>query len=505
MGMCISVFVLLCWQGCDDSLLDRKPIGLTEATFFQSESDFQKAVFGVYAKLSDLYWFNATNPNHPLWLLPGDALTSASRLDYEVFSPLDANNLRVNSVWNTYFEIKNRANIVLVKLESNSDVYHDIALKNYHKGEVLFLRSWAMFRIWNHWGATAPLVDSRITGTDDTEPPSANPNNPWDTELLDKAIEDLREAASILPQSWPDEYLGRVTANSANGLLGKVLVFRATVTGDVRDYNEAITVINDIRGVQLMDHYRDVSSNFSLNNEESLFEYQANNPPETDGVWMENDLDYSRGSISAYWGFYSDHWSWFVGQPLIPTEKLLNTYESGDPRADWTTGSVDVPITEREQIIKYVFDEVRTDSDIGSTNNPRILRYADVLLLKAEAQLETGNLSQAIQLINEIRERARNSSDTPSAQPADRPLSETNPNTVFDWLQQERFIELAGEEGHRWWDLRRWHYAGKIDLNHFDFSSVRGDFDIELPKHLFLPIPQSEINLNQNVVQNTGY
>lgn len=460
----------------------------------------------MYAKLSDLYWYNATNPNHPLWLLPGDALTTTARLDYEAFALLNVSDLTVYSVWSTYYELKNRANLFLTKLESNSEVYHDSALKNYHKGEVLFLRSWAMFRIWNHWGAAAPLADRRITSTEDTEPPSSNPNDPWDTALLDKAIEDLRQASELLPVSWPDEDRGRVTANSAKGLLGKVLVFRATITGDVNDYQQAITAFNDIEGARLMNHYRDVSSNFSLNNEESLFEYQADNPPETDGVWMENDLDYGRGSISAYWGFYSnDPGSWFAGAPIVPTQKLLNTYEQGDPRAEWTTGPVDVPVPDRNQMIKYVFDEVRTDSGIGSTNNPRILRYADVLLLKAEAHLETGDLSRAIELINQVRERARNSASPVSEIPADRPLTETNPEVVFDWLQEERFLELAGEEGHRWWDLRRWHYSGKIDLNQFDFSSIRIDFNIELPKHLFLPIPQSEIDLNQNVVQNAGY
>jgi len=499
-------FILLNWQGCDDSVLDQQPTGFTEATFFLSESDFQEAVFGVYAKMSDVYWFNANNPNHPLWLLPGDALTTAAGLDYEVFAPLDANNGRVNSIWNTFFVLKNRANTVLTKLETHGDVYDDETLKRYHEGEVRFLRAWAMKRIWNHYGAFAPLVDRRITSTEEAEQPSSNPNNPWGTELLDKAIEDLRLATELLPASWPEEDMGRVTANSAYGMLGKILVFRATITGDNSDYNEAITAFNNIQGVRLVDHYRDISSNFSLNNEESLFEYQANNPPEFDNVWLGNDFDIPIGSISAYWGFYSnDPGSWFAGAPIIPTQKLLNTYEEGDPRADWTVGDPELPVTERDQVIKYVFDEVRSSSGVGSMNNPRILRYADVLLLKAEAHLETGNLSRAIELVNQVRERARNSTSPASDAPADRNVNETNADIVFDWIQEERYIELAGEEGHRWWDLRRWHYAGKIDLNDFDFSSIREAFSITLPKHLFLPIPQSELDANSNISQNEGY
>lgn len=505
-AICVFIVALLSSQGCDDSVLDQQPTGFTEATFFQSESDFQEAVFGIYAKITDIYWFNANNPNHPLWILPGDALTTAAGFDYEIFESINPNSGRTNNIWNTYYVLKNRANVVLTKIETDGDVYNDQALKNFHEGEALFLRSWAMFQLWNHFGARAPLVDRRITSTANTEPPSSNPNDPWSTELLDKAILDLQRAAEILPRTWPEEDLGRVTSNSAYGLLGKALVFRASVTGDAADYNSAISAFNSIQGVRLVDHYRDIASNFSLNNEESLFEFQADQSPAFDNVWLNNDFDIPIGSMSAYWGFYSnDPGSWFAGAPIIPTQKLLNTYEDGDPRAEWTVGPVDMPVTERDRIRKYVFDEVRTQSNIGSTNNPRILRYADVLLLKAEAHLETGNPTQALELINQVRERARNSADTPSASPANRPLTETNPDVIFDWLQKERYIELAAEEGHRWFDLRRWHQAGKIDLNNFDFSSIRSGFNISVPKHLFLPIPQSEMDANSNVVQNDGY
>ncbi len=501
------VLILISWQACDDSVLNQEPQGFTEATYFASESDFQEAVVAVYAKLTDLYYFGSNEPKHPVWLLPGDAVTTEAGLDYEVFEPLSPDDGRLSYVWNTYYVLKNRANVVLTKIETDGDVYIDENLKNYHEGEALFLRSWAMFRLWNHWGAFAPLVDQRITATEGSlEPESSNPNDPWGTELLDKAIDDLQRSAELLPASWPEEDLGRLTSNSAYGLLGKALVFRASITGNDADYESAISAFNNIEGRSLVTHYRDVSSQFSENNEESLFEFQAEQAPDMDNVWLNNDFDISVGPMSSYWGFYSDGPNWFESAPLIPTEKLLNTYEEGDPRADWTVGPMDEPITERNRYRKYVFDENKANSGVGSLNNPRILRYADVLLLEAEAHLETGDLTQAIELINQIRERARNTGDTPSANPADRPLNEANPDVVFDWMQEERFIELAGEEAHRWFDLRRWHKAGKIDLNNFDFSSVREEaFNIQLPKHLFYPIPQSELDANRNIEQNDGY
>ena len=69
----------------------------------------------------------------------------------------------------------------------------------------------------------------------------------------------------------------------------------------------------------------------------------------------------------------------------------------------------------------------------------------------------------------------------------------------------ERFIELAAEEGHRWLDLRRWHMADWIDLENWDFSSLKASFKIELPKNLLMPIPLIELDLNPNVQQNEGY
>ena len=142
-----------------------------------------------------------------------------------------------------------------------------------------------------------------------------------------------------------------------------------------------------------------------------------------------------------------------------------------------------------------------------STNNVRILRYADVLLLKAEAIVRTGgSLSDAIDLINQIRERARNSdeSGTPSAIPANRDVSESNRDTVLEWVFQERRLELFAEEGHRWWDLRRRHKAGEIDLKTFDFGSLNSSFQFK-DHNVDFPIPGREVVANEFLNQNTGY
>ena len=149
----------------------------------------------------------------------------------------------------------------------------------------------------------------------------------------------------------------------------------------------------------------------------------------------------------------------------------------------------------------------------ASLNNPRILRYADILLLKAEAILQSGgDKVLAIGLINQVRERARGGS---SFIPANLSTTETNPDIIMQWIMEERFRELSGEDDHRWFDLKRWHYAGFIDLGTWDsgdngFSSMRSDFDFpgffeDTQGNMWFPIPDKEIKYNRNIKQNPGY
>ncbi|MEM7514253.1 MAG: RagB/SusD family nutrient uptake outer membrane protein, partial [Bacteroidota bacterium] len=134
-----------------------------------------------------------------------------------------------------------------------------------------------------------------------------------------------------------------------------------------------------------------------------------------------------------------------------------------------------------------------------------VLRYAEVLLLKAEALNESGgDTSEALELVNMVRARARNSVAGATV-PADLSVTETDRTVLRQLIMDERRRELAFEEGHRWFDLRRWHKAGFIDLTRFDFSSVRTDFAFDVSTHLVLPLPASEIILNPNLTQNPGY
>jgi hypothetical protein len=481
---------------CNKSHLDLLPHGPTEQSYFTQESDFTKAVLGIYAKMNDLFWFNggAGSSTISIFILPGDDITTNnSTEEFEQFGPLEPSSGRVNYFYATWYQLIYRANVVIQKTAEVADgIYTTPGLKAYHEGEAYFLRGFAFFYLWNYFG-TSPLDTVRITSSDQFTPPGTT-----GTQLLDQAISDFQLASQLLPVSWDEANRGRATQNSAYGMLGKSLVFRASATNNSPDYTEAIAAFNKISGVDLTANFEDNFSVNTENNNESLFEYQSTQAFGFNNVWLSNDFDNAVGNLSVYWGFYDNNFSLFGASPYFATTKLLNAYDAADPRRDITLNPDD------RTVRKYVTDNKIDQSGVGSVNNPRLLRYADVLLLKAEATLQSGGSTEAaINLINQVRTRARNMVAGGNA-PANYSTAETNKTTIMNWIINERLLELAGE-GQRWIDLRRWQMQGIINLDNNFFSSNTSTMSFQSPKHLNLPIPNSEVDVNPNVAQNQGY
>jgi hypothetical protein len=498
----ISIFIMLgIMISCSESNLDLEPIGDTEADIFDKEIDFEHALLGTYSKIMDYYIYGSAGgdwePMHEFWLLPGDDLTSFGNYSFEVFSTLEPGNKWVNRYFQLTYQLVNRTNTNLEKIaedeESEESAYSNPATRNYHKGENLFLRGLANYNLWNYYG-TAPVILERINTADKINPESSD-----GIQLLNQAIEDFTAAADLLPDSWDASNRGRATKSSANGYLGKSLVIKASWVGDNGLYSQADAAFQKITDKSLMANYNDNFSAFNENNDESLFEAQAGEcSPLEDNIWLWNDEFDVVGSFSAYYGYFDGHWSLWAGTPYLATDKLVNAIDPADPRLPYIVD----PAT--NMIQKYLVEnEWSPTNGASSLNNPRSLRYADILLLQAEALNETGNQNGAIALINQVRTRARNMVGGGTV-PADHP-SGASQDQVRQWIMDERFVELAAEEGHRWLDLRRWHNAGHIDLSNWDFDSAIGSFNIDLPKHLLWPIPSGEVDLNKNIIQNDGY
>jgi hypothetical protein len=487
----VSLLIMIFHTRCQDRL-DLAPRFETEQDFFDEEIHFERAIRGIYAKLTDIYWFNANNPRHYMWHLPGDDITTTGGDSFEIFTGLEPSNGALNDIWKALWEIVRRANTALEKIEAEEGVYVTQGLKNYNTGEALFLRAFAYYKIWNYWGSNAPLVTERIQDESKLNPPSSE-----GTQILDQAIADFTEAANLLPTSWSEFNRGRVTKSSAYAFLGKCLVFRGSYTGSSQDFTDALAAFNTITDKELLDDYDAIFSASNENGDESLFEFQAARP-NFDNIWLSNDFDQNVGSMSTVWGFYISQPAWMGSYPFIPSAKLIAAFGTEDGRIG---SSIDITTP---AVLKYVKNDAAAQGGFVSYNNPRILRYADILLLKAEAILETGgSTSEVIGLINQIRTRARNYGGT--TEPADYSTSESSRDVIHGWIRDERFLELFGEEDHRWFDLKRWHAAGKINLGSFDFSSANPDFDFDVNKHLLFPIPLNEIDRNPNVTQNPGY
>ncbi|MEP7374671.1 MAG: RagB/SusD family nutrient uptake outer membrane protein [Chitinophagaceae bacterium] len=487
----------LIYLACNKKSLDRPSPTQSEGTYFANEAQFRTAILGVYATLTDYY--SSSNAGGGFgsaelqaWFLPGDDLSIGNGNSFEIFKGLTGSNGSLNQVWKSSYIMIGRANKVIERATNvPATVFTTPDLKNAITGEALFLRAYAHFHLWNLFG-TAPVDTIVPVSTDEFNIPSST-----GTQLLDQAISDLTQASALLPSSWPANDLGRVTANSAHGMLGKVLVFRASANKSAADYQAAITEFNKITGVSLTANFGD---NFDLtkeNNPESLFEFQGgpNIKNEGQNSWLANDIC-DCGVAGSYFQMFSDGAGGYMGGgQYAATTKIQNSFNPADPRLPYTlTG-------DKMNFVKYVRDGGSTDGAVISRNNHRILRYADVLLLKAEAVLQSsGSTAEAISLINEVRARAR----AAAVEPADLSTAETNKTTIMQWIMDERFRELAGE-GHRWFDLRRWHMAGYITLNNAFFDSVApGDMDFKVTNILF-PIPTNETDVNPNVIQNPGY
>ena len=492
-----TVFIVL---GCSDKDLEVSFARQTTDSFFSEEGavSYDKAVIGGYAKLTQFYkhytGVNATPPTYlqAIGLMRDDLLTSNQPDPYEVFGSLNATDASNSTYYRLAYQLINRMNLVLGKMAEFGDevfVGDEAPLKNTYEGEARFLRAYMYFHLALNYD-TPPLIKESITSLDFL------PSNSASGEVLDFAISELTAAIPLMPESWSDANIGRATKGSALGVLGKALLHRATINNyNVADLTAAMDALNQIEGLgySLLPNFEDNFDGENENTAESLFEIQFGQNEIQNNIWVPIDDFGVIGDLGGYWGFFD---GFFTTRMMVPSAKLQAAFEDGDPRKDMTF---------REgQIKKYIDKNVRIfPTDM---NNARVIRYADVLLMKAEATLMSGgDKGQAITMLNMIRERARNSVDPASTVPADRDIMEADENTILQWIMDERVVELAAEESWRWYDLIRWNKAGKIDISSWDFSSDQ-TINFDAGKHLLLPFPSSEVSLsNGGLVQNPSY
>jgi len=521
----LALIIVLClsYTSCENQL-DLGPVGqLSESSFYNNERDFEAGTYGVYSALITLMWndqwLNAEYRPDDDIIPPNNSADTNEDFDW---TPTNAGN--VSFLWTTCYMGIARANVVLDRLPTASE-FTDEANKPRFEGEAKFLRAYFYFLLTIHYG-TPPLVDHVINGpVETTKLPNSQPGELWDL-----IISDLTDAQSMLPESQGDDK-GRATSNTATALLGKVYLYRAQWDNNKALYQNAKNELTKVLGkYSLVDDFGDNFSATAENNGESIFEVQFVWGT-GDNTWLPTDFGLSEDqNVGSAASQRSVHFrpGCFNGVcapgandsgygNLHMTKPLQDEFEANDPRREETIyldgdeyvngngsttykGAWSVSGSTPAKYILHDDPTMPAGRPNATLNNERVIRYADVLLLLAEARLQgDGDVGGAAELINQIRHRA----DPTDAILAPRSAGSTT-DQMWDYLMHERRIEMA-VEGHRYHDLVRWHRAGLINIK-TDIDFGRGPANTNWSeKNLLRPIPQSELDVNGNLQQNEPY
>lgn len=493
--------------------IDLQPLDrVTTDTYYKTAADFDGAVFAAYSSIQD-FWGTSTETIGEFgefWkmtlVVSDDAAADSTRADDRSLD-LDrllirASDIPYASLYTQVYEGILRTNLVIENADGENNLTAE--QKTAFIAEAKFLRAFFHFLALQVWG-TPPLVLEVKKDLNDLAVPNATQD-----ELYAAILADFQAAYAGLPDEWDDANLGRATKWSARAFEGKVNVWK-------KDWDAAIAAFEDVRAnghYSLMPDYEDAFDFQKENNAESIFEVQFGGPFSDDNLWVFDDthseaFKASQGT-SRVW-YFDPVGSGVLGEDapgghlgfFVPTQNLVSEYEAGDPRLFtnvYRTGDTYYTIdgssiavlpydsswsSTHYSIKKYGGERNAKASDYSPNgqaqfNNERWYRYAEMLLLYAEALIEKGRPADAMLIINnEIRDRVGL-----GASPISDPMKA---------LQHEKRVEMAFEP-HRWFDIVRWGLGPQI------FGSRWNE------KFVVFPFPQSEIDRSSGKLkQNTGY
>lgn len=484
----ITSLVALLLMSCSDDFLDRQPLDtINTENYPTTAEELVTVVNGAYQPLQ---WPKLYNLR--MWstdIMAGNSIVGAGGGSDGIETQDMANfvtntdNAGVLDLWRGPWPGILMSNIVL-EAAPKMDIDEDIRQRS--MGEAHFLRAHYYFILARFFG-DVPLITEPQSSDSDLFPP----RDPV-AQVYELIISDLNAAAELLPpkSSYGSENKGRASKGAAYGMLAKVHL----TLGNYQEVVQYTTEVENL-GYALNENYAD---NFSITNEnsiESLFEVQYASNGGYDFWSNENQASWTspfmgpRGANFVAGGF---GWN-------QPTQEFVEAYEEGDVRKDATVlyeggPEFDGKVYESRYSLtgyntrKFLVPLSQVSAYDNSPLNFPILRYADVLLMKAEALNELGQTSLAEDYLNMVRNRA-GLDDIQDLSQAD----------FRNAVLHERRIELAFE-GQRWFDLIRVN-NGEYGLN-FLRSIGRNNAS---QKHLLFPIPQIELDRNPNLVQNPGY
>lgn len=483
-----ALLTFLLFSSCNEGILEKSnPNELSTETFFQTQDQLQSAVNAIYAGLQANSLYNRE------YFFLHDMLSDENVPNPQLEAPrrevltynLNPGNLLINEVWEGLYRVIHRANLVIANAENVPEIEISDELRNRFEGEARFLRAWAYFELVSLWGPV-PLT---------TEPQSevvGLPRSP-EADVYQVIFDDLQFAEENLDvkSDYPAEDLGRATKGAAQALAGKIRLWRGEFPEVITELEKVIESEEyTLDGVDYIENFREENEN----NAESIFEVQFTTIHGYGVPWNDGGDGQGVAEVTFRGQEYTPAppgWN-----NVDPAPELLAAYDPTDPRYEanfyfngesYANGDETMSLT-RPGWQKYSNAYKQASEDQISGINFRVIRYADVLLMMAEAQNEVNGPADAIDYVNEVRARV-GMPDLPT--PGDK-------EAMFDIIANERRIELASEQI-RNRDIRRWRRAGKLDSE--PIANYRDAHDL-------LPIPTVEIDNNPALSsedQNPGY
>ena len=583
--MVLAAALMGSFTSCND-FLDYKPTAVVDEDKAFSEPD--KMVNSAYAMLGDCWY------SYPFNLWPYGDLSSDDCLkggggtgdtgyhDVEIWSTLTSTKGELDELWYRLYCAVSRCNRALVALERNGESTLGAETTKQREAEVRFLRAHFYFKLLTMY-RQIPWIDEKVYEDKATE---STPNTQFTyEELWQKVIADFQTAYDVLPAKQKDG--GRVNKIAAAGYLAKC--YLTIAWGDGYEATDGVDHINKEYMQKVID-YTDVVKNSDYgymadfgdiflpdykNNKESIFAVQASD-------YSEDHTTYGRGNwsdmLNGCWGMWSCGWDFHKpSQDLVNAFKTKNglpefddynqtndypikgkvTDQKWDPRLFHTVGMPTYPYKYEEQYtmttansrtpntygyytsLKEVPQRSKGETYNGSWQafamNDYVLRYTDVMLMRAEALIELGgsqNLEEARTIINNIRQRAKNSVDKHIEYAKDQCDIALYPESYFQdqetarkCLRWERRLEMAMEDG-RFFDLRRWGIAsetlnkyfahekndvysftnGKGEVVNQTYAQYLNDAHFTPGKNEFYPVPYNQLYYIPGLYkQNKGY
>lgn len=492
----IILFSAVLFSSCSEEL-DLQPISsATTETFYKSTNDFVSGVNSVYNDLKaypDRLLNLSETRSDNLY-----AVSDGGVRDWEginSFHKTIASNPYVSEAWLSDYNGIYRANVVLSKLEESGSVITDATLRKRLEAETKFLRAFYYFDLVRLFGKV-PVITTPVSVAD-----ALTVERSSVTDVYTQIISDLQFAVTNLPETYATADKGRATKFAAQGVLAMVYMTRSGPTYNIEgpglglnEWSQALTLLNSIISsgkFSMVAKYADIFGYANENNAEVLF-----------------DVQYITGQSPVLgstfpWVLVPDTWFQSNGKAvqggltIRPVSNLLiSSFETGDVRKDFSivpTYTYNGTVEDRPFFRKYV-DLTKVPSNrLDWPINFIVLRYTDVLMLKAECILNgaSGTQTEVDDIVNSVRKRAG--------------LTTTVSNVTKAQLMTERQKEFMAE-GSRWHDLVRSGQVETVMSSWITSIDVKKQMQPFQTNYVIYPVPQSEIDVKNGLyTQNAGY